>query len=91
MGTMEKISRKKLIQRRKAQKRKEAILTVIGLVIITIFAYIMFEAIFIYPEEHQPTARYQLKIQLDKGNERAIAYYKENCTDRGVYLYGEEH
>ena len=90
MGTIEKLSRKKLMKRRLARKRFNAIKTILLIIVIGIAAYKMFEGIFIYPEEHQTTARYQLQLKLEQGDEEAEAYYKENYTDRGVYLYGEK-
>ena len=78
----------KQIKRRK--QRNQKILNIIGTIAFCILTYIMLENIIAYPEQYQPTARYHLKLRLDEGNEQAIAYYKENYTDRGVYLYGEK-
>lgn len=43
-----------------------------------------------YPEKHLPTWRYQLQNEINAGNQRAISYYKQRYTSKGIFLYGED-
>ncbi len=41
------------------------------------------------PERYISTWRYQLKCDIDRGNEAAIEYYEDNYTSKGIYLFNE--
>lgn len=87
---MKRICRKEILRKRRNKLIKELLKNLVCMFIFGFMCFKLFESIFIYPELHQTTARYQLKCKIDQGNEQAIEYYKTNYTNRGVYLYGED-
>lgn len=43
-----------------------------------------------YPEKYLSTWRYQLKCDIEQGDEAAIDYYQTNYVANGIYLFGDE-
>ena len=41
------------------------------------------------PEKYCTTWKYQLENDIQSGDAKAIDYYNNNYTSKGVYLYGE--
>lgn len=42
------------------------------------------------PEKYCTTWKYQLKNEIENGDQEAIKYYNNNYISKGVYLYGED-
>ena len=40
-----------------------------------------------FPESYLPTWRYQLKLDIERGNEEMIEYYNRNYVSNGRYLF----
>lgn len=70
---------------------KKKFVKAIVTIIITIAALIAIEWMTIefiqYPEEYLPTWRYQLKLDIEKGDKEAIDYYQKNYLDKGRKLW----
>ena len=62
-------------------------LLVLTLIITCIVLYIDFCRM---PDKYITTWKYQLKNEIASGDQKAIEYYNNNYTSKGVYLYGEE-
>ena len=61
----------------------------LGLVIAVVFA-VLLTGFVKYPEKYLSTWRYQLKCDIEQGDEDAIRYYETNYVANGIDLFGEE-
>jgi hypothetical protein len=57
---------------------------------VVVFVVLVLTSFFVRTELYSTTSRYQLKNDLDAGNEMAIEYYEDMYTSRGIYLFDEE-
>lgn len=75
---------------RKINKRKRVLKEFI-LSALVMFAF-MFMAIELisYPEKYLTTWRYQLKVDINQGDEEAIKYYEATYKSKGIVLPGFE-
>ena len=60
------------------------------LVISIVFVAVLLIGFVRYPEKHLSTWRYQLKCDIERGDEEAIEYYQTNYVANGIYLFGED-
>ena len=70
-------------------KRVEKAVLVILVVVLSLLMVGWAADVLSYPEKYLSTWRYQLKCDIDRGNEMAIEYYEDNYTSKGIYLFGE--
>ena len=70
---------------------KKKFVKAIGTIILTIAALItigwMTVEFIQYPEAHLTTWRYQLKLDIERGDQEAIEYYQKNYWDKGRKLW----
>ena len=70
---------------------KKKFVKAIGTIILTIAALItigwMTVEFIQYPEAYLTTWRYQLKLDIERGNQEAIEYYQKNYLDKGRKLW----
>ena len=59
------------------------------MVVAIVFIAVVLVGFAKYPEVYLSTWRYQLKNDIDRGDEMAIEYYNENYVANGIYLFGE--
>ena len=75
------------------KRRRVSVLSVVARVIPTLIVAVLFVALlsglFKYPEKYLSTWRYQLKCDIEQGNEEAIRYYETNYVANGIDLFGE--
>jgi hypothetical protein len=64
-----------------------AILLVLALFAICIGLYV---DLCRFPEKYFTTWKYQLKNEIESGDQEAINYYNKYYISKGVYLYGED-
>ena len=76
------------------KRRRVSVLSVVARVIPTLIVAVLFVALlsglFKYPEKYLSTWRYQLKCDIEQGNEEVIRYYETNYVANGIDLFGEE-
>ena len=60
------------------------VLMFLGLLVLLLTGFVK------YPEKYLSTWRYQLKCDIERGDEAAIEYYQTNYVANGIHLFGEE-
>ena len=66
----------------------KAIKTLAILILVALLTFLLTSFVS-QPERYLSTWRYQLKCDIERGNEDALKYYEENYTSKGVYLFNE--
>ena len=75
---------------KKVNKRKKILKELIlSASVIFVFAFMTIELIS-YPEKYLTTWRYQLKVDINQGDEKAIQYYEDTYKSKGIVLPGFE-
>ena len=76
------------------KRRRVSVLKVVARVIPTLIVAVVFAVLLTgfvkYPEKYLSTWRYQLKCDIEQGDEDAIRYYETNYVANGIDLFGEE-
>ena len=55
-----------------------------------VFVVLVLTSFFVRTELYSTTDKYQLKNDLDAGDEMAIEHYEKWYTSKGIYLFDEE-
>lgn len=77
------------MKRRRASVLKVVARAILGLLVAVLFV-VLLAGIVKYPEKYLSTWRYQLKCDIEQGNQAAISYYETNYVANGIDLFGEE-
>jgi hypothetical protein len=76
------------------KRRRVSVLKVVARVLPVLLVVVLFIALLSglvkYPEKYLSTWRYQLKCDIEQGNQAAISYYETNYVANGIDLFGEE-
>ena len=57
---------------------------------VAVFVVLVLTSFLIRTELYSTSLRYQLKNDLDAGDEMAIEHYEKWYTSKGIYLFDEE-
>ena len=68
-------------------KKLVRLFKMVALVVVFVFVLMLAVDFILHIEKYSTTARYHLMLDLNSGDTDALAYYKANYTDKGIYLY----